>query len=396
MDIYKHRFGLKIALLIVGAVIVILTVYYSNYFSSRLAEKEKESIENYAVAVKSLSSAPEEGVQGSDILELTLKLMVKVNNPMILDYGDGDLEGKNWGDQKDNDQKFLLKKKLEIQKNGLPPISPFDYIDVFGNNVEQYPKIYYENSLLHTMITWFPFIQVALIIVFVLFGYMIFNTMRRAEQNRVWVGMSKETAHQLGTPISGIIGWTEYLKVTEPTEDQIYAISEMENDVKKLELIADRFSKIGSVPDLKVNNVNEIIQNSIDYIKKRSPQNIEFKFVKKENVLNANINDHLFAWVIENLLRNSLDAMPGKGKITITSSQKAEHIIIDVCDTGKGIPQGKLKTVFTPGYSTKKRGWGLGLSLAKRIIHDYHKGKIFVLKSKVNEGTTFRINLPKT
>jgi signal transduction histidine kinase len=209
--------------------------------------------------------------------------------------------------------------------------------------------------------------------------------------------MSKETAHQLGTPISGMMGWIEYLKsVTEPTEDQMEAIVELEKDVGKLDLIANRFSKIGSNPILKEMDIVKIIGNSVEYLKKRSPKNIKYFFEHEENrELKAKVNAHLFSWVIENILRNALDAMEEKGEIHVEAKQKGDNFVIDIKDTGKGIPQTSFKTVFKPGYSTKKRGWGLGLSLAKRIIKDYHKGKIFIHKSKINEGTTFRIIIPK-
>ncbi len=393
MDIYKQKSWLKILLLVIGLIIIVFTLVYTNYLSKRLAEKEKQGIEYYTLALNSINNLDIKSDLQKDY-DLELKILTNTKNPMIIDDGSDTLEGYNWGDKKDSDQEFLLRQIREIQKSNIPPIIPG--YDSLQNDIPQYPRIYYKQSQLYTLITWFPLVQGLLIGIFILFGYMIFSSVRRAEQNRVWVGMSKETAHQLGTPISGIMGWTEYLKsVTEPTEAQMEAITEMEKDLKKLELIANRFSKIGSTPVLAVKDINDIINNSVEYLKKRSPKNIKYFFdYNKDNVLEAKVNEHLFSWVIENVLRNALDAMEDKGEIHITTKKEGDKVIIDLRDTGKGIPQSNLKTVFQPGYSTKKRGWGLGLSLAKRIIKEYHKGKIFVHKSKVNEGTTFRIILP--
>ncbi len=381
--------------MIIGLIIIVFTIFYTNYLSNKLAEKEKKSIEYYTLALKSLNN-PDYKVNDQKDFNLEYNITTDTKNPMILDDG-VTLEGYNWGDDKDNDQEFLMQQIKEIQESGIAPIIPLQDNDSLQSKMPIYPRIYYKQSQLYRLITWFPLVQGLLISIFILFGYMIFSSVRRAEQNRVWVGMSKETAHQLGTPISGIMGWTEYLKtVTAPTEDQVEAINEMEKDLRKLELIANRFSKIGSAPVLDIKNINNIIKNSVEYLKKRSPKNIKYFFkYNKNELLEAKVNEHLFSWVVENILRNALDAMEDKGEIRITTKTEGDKVIIDLQDTGKGIPQSSLKTVFQPGYSTKKRGWGLGLSLAKRIIKDYHKGKIFVLKSKVNEGTTFRIILPK-
>ena len=392
MDIYKQKSWWKITLLIIGLIIIVFTVFYTSYLSQRLAEQESQYILFFNEAQNSLRNSKDDAD-----LSLQLKIIEKIKNPIILDDNSGELSGFNWPKEKDSNQQFLLDQMLEIQNSGFKPIIPVSNEETEIEIENRYPRIYYKQSQLYSMIKWFPLVQGGLIGVFVLFGYMIFSSVRRAEQNRVWVGMSKETAHQLGTPISGIMGWAEYLKtVTSPTEDQLGAITELEKDVHKLELIANRFSKIGSVPVLKKININEIINESVQYLKKRSPKNIVYTFDTGDNaIIEANVNDHLFSWVIENILRNSLDAMKGEGNINLTTKENSDNIFIDISDTGKGIPQGKLKTVFKPGYSTKKRGWGLGLSLAKRIIKDYHKGKIFVQKSKMNEGTTFRIILPK-
>jgi signal transduction histidine kinase len=230
---------------------------------------------------------------------------------------------------------------------------------------------------------------------FIALGYFMFNSTKRAEQNRVWAGMAKETAHQLGTPISALMGWVSHLKDSYPEDNNIQDIgNEFERDIEKLNLIADRFSKIGSAPELINSHLEVELGKVVEYMKKRASKKIDFEIVASENqqFISA-INPHLFEWVLENLMRNSLDAMEEKGKITINLYKEDNFNCIDVTDTGKGIPSNKFKTVFNPGYSTKLRGWGLGLSLAKRIIEEYHNGKIFVKQSKLDEGTTFTIKL---
>lgn len=404
MELYRQKSWWKIFLMIIGLVIVVFTMIYTNYLSEKMAENERKYIQFYDKSLKSINFgfADTSYLQGNGNLHfqkdynLELFILENVRNPIILDDGTDSLQGYNWGIGKDSNQVFLSQKLIEIKESGIQPLMPT--LDTTKNlNINNvFPKIYYKHSDLYRLITIFPFIQVALVAIFIFFGYSIFNSVKRAEQNRVWAGMAKETAHQLGTPISGIIGWTEYLKnMTLLTDDQADAVSELENDVKKLDLIADRFSKIGSRPVLEVKQINGVLLESIEYIKKRSPKNILYVFDETiNNDFFVNINDHLFSWVVENLLRNALDSMGEKGTIKICTGKTPKYLFIDISDTGKGIPSGKFNTVFKPGFSTKKRGWGLGLSLAKRIIEDYHKGKIFVLRSKINEGTTFRIMLP--
>ncbi|MEM6378083.1 MAG: HAMP domain-containing sensor histidine kinase, partial [Bacteroidota bacterium] len=258
-------------------------------------------------------------------------------------------------------------------------------------------EIYYKNPLILTQLQYFPIIQLLLIAFFIVFGYMTFSSARRAEQNRVWVGMAKETAHQLGTPISGIVAWIEHLRLLREDDEEVGEIlDELGNDVKRLDLIADRFSKIGSEPKLETVNIFDELESSRAYMQRRAPRKVIFNFPDPHsNPLKVNINSHLFNWVIENLLRNALDAMGPKGSISAEVSEEANFVNIDLSDTGKGIPPSKFKAVFQPGFTTKKRGWGLGLSLAKRIVEEYHSGKIFVKKSEENIGTTFRIKLPK-
>ncbi len=250
--------------------------------------------------------------------------------------------------------------------------------------------IYYEDSELLTQIQYYPYVQLAVIALFLLIAYYAFSNARKAEQNQVWVGMSKETAHQLGTPISSLSGWVEYLKEQDLNPDML---QELEKDVSRLELIADRFSKIGSAPTLTPTPISEALQPAVHYLKTRASSQVTIRLDIADEAT-VQLNAPLFDWVIENLVKNALDAIEGSGNITIEVHKISNSLAIDVTDTGKGIPKSRFKQVFQPGYSTKKRGWGLGLTLTKRIVENYHKGKIFVKSSTVGKGTTFRILLP--
>jgi two-component system, sporulation sensor kinase D len=251
--------------------------------------------------------------------------------------------------------------------------------------------IFYEESSLSKELRYFPYLEFGIIGLFMLFSYSLFSTARRAEQNRVWIGMAKETAHQLGTPLSSLMAWVDYLK-----SKNFANAEEIEKDVKRLEIITSRFSKIGSSPQLEIQDVSMVMQETLDYMRARTSQKVKFTFnVPPHANVVAPLNSPLFSWVIENLFRNAIDAMSGEGQLNVEITDQMQFLYIDITDTGKGIPKGKFKTVFEPGYTTKERGWGLGLSLCKRIIEDYHDGKIFVKSSEVNKGTTFRIVLKK-
>ena len=310
--------------------------------------------------------------------------------PVILvdDAGEIDL-AVNFG-SRNEDLEYLYKQLEDIKKKGNPPI-----IGEPGYAAE----VYYKNSKLLPFLTFFPILQVLLLVTFIGIGYMGFSSSRRAEQNQVWVGMAKETAHQLGTPISALLGWIEhlkYLKPDDPAEERELIVTELTKDVDRLRLVADRFSKIGSEPEMETIPVAQMIRSVYDYMKERTPKKVELQFPRayKEDLC-VKANAHLVEWVFENLMRNSIDAMDGIGKLKVEVSLDNGYVCIDFSDSGKGIPTSKWKTVFQPGYTTKKRGWGLGLSLAKRIVENYHKGKIFVKKSAPNEGTTFRVKLPE-
>jgi two-component sensor histidine kinase len=257
-----------------------------------------------------------------------------------------------------------------------------------GNGKKNY--IFYETSYILKQLQYYPYLQLAIISLFLLIAYILFSTARKSEQNQVWLGLAKETAHQLGTPLSSLIGWVEWLRLKEMNTEA----DEIEKDVKRLETITERFSKIGSQPILEKANMFEILNYSVDYMRKRTTSKIEYSLFGDKDI-EAAINIQLFEWVIENLTRNAIDAILAPGKIIIELTELEDQIFIDFTDTGKGIAKNDFKTIFKPGYTTKKRGWGLGLSLAKRIIEDYHKGKIYIKQSEINKGTTFRILLRK-
>ena len=256
--------------------------------------------------------------------------------------------------------------------------------------------VYYKDSDLLTQLKFFPYIQLTVIAVFLLVAYTAFSSSRKSEQNQVWVGLAKETAHQLGTPISSLMAWTELMKEKFNAEDDPL-IAEMENDIKRLEIVADRFSKIGSKPKLEDHKVYDVVKDFVDYFRVRVSKNIGFEMTGNPH-LTAGINVPLFDWVLENLLKNAVNAIEGKGsiKVNISGNKIKKQVFIDVTDTGKGIPRNKFTTVFQPGYTTRKRGWGLGLSLTKRMIENYHNGQIFVRDSELGKGTTFRIILNNT
>ncbi len=296
------------------------------------------------------------------------------------------LQFGNLNDIKMSDPKYVQNKLEDMRDHNYP-------IKVnFGEQGVNY--IFYQDSELLIQMKYFPLIQILIISIFAFIAYLLFSFARKSEQNRVWAGMAKETAHQIGTPLSSILAWMELLKMGKGTADQ--AAEEISKDVKRLETITERFSKIGSVPHLDKENITELMISSIEYLKKRSPRKVEYKLnFDKEKNIEIPLNAALFSWVIENLCKNAIDAMEGDGIIEITFKEEQKQLIIDIGDTGKGISITEQKSIFNPGYTSKKRGWGLGLSLAKRIITEYHKGKIFVKSSTLNKGSIFRIILKK-
>jgi len=401
MDFYNNNNKWKMLLAIMGALIVLITMFYSQYLARKLAEREEFIVEFVAPVMNdvmgvmndangTLIEDPASKSEDLDDLDTELKILETIGSivPIILEDEAGKLTGHNYEEEGSitYDQDYLIAKKKSLLESGFEPLPGF------GSS----HRIYFENSKLYHEVSWFPLAQVLLLSTFVLFGYFVFSSSRKSEQNRVWAGMAKETAHQLGTPISAIIGWIEHLKdISKNEPEQLEVVDELRKDVTRLELIADRFSKIGSKPSLNKINLVEELEECRIYMQRRASKKIVFTFPEKSQTpIYSNINSHLFDWVIENILRNALDAMEGTGKISATVKAENGMASIELSDTGKGIPNAYQKTIFRPGYTTKKRGWGLGLSLAKRIIENYHNGKIYVKNSKLNEGTTFAIKLP--
>jgi hypothetical protein len=385
-DLYNRKSRWKLILFIVANLIVGATLFYTNSLATRLAEEEQRKVQQISEVYKYI--ATDENITDYGFFIDLIQSNKTV--PIISTDQDGNiLAHLNLDSARIAHDDKYLEKELKSMKDFGEPVT-FEITD----DIFQY--VYYKHSRLYSQLRLYPVIQLFIIAAFLFAAYMFFNTSRRSEQNRVWVGMAKETAHQLGTPISSLVAWVEYLKEhTEPGSDRGNVIDEMDKDVKRLELIANRFSKVGSAPDLVAMNINTELKNTLDYIARRAGKKVNFNFTAETDELSAKINPTLFNWVIENLLKNALDAIEGIGEISMDTGSSGHTAWVEITDNGKGIPRGKQSTVFEPGYSTKKRGWGLGLTLAKRIIESYHSGKIFVKQSAPGKGTTFRIELPR-
>jgi len=388
MDIHQQKSRQKWYLAVLGLAIIAFSVWYTSYMAKQLAIVEENNTRFFAIAQDDLASWDEEDNEYCDFFLHLEILQSNTTIPVIIADDKGHVDwGRNWGSlELDEDKEYLQKELEEMIANDA------ESIEGYGT------KVYFGESSVLQQLRYFPFVQFFLIGGFILFGYFGLNSARRAEQNRVWVGMSKETAHQLGTPISAILAWIEHLKAIRPDDEETMEIvDELRNDVERLELVADRFSKIGSAPKLEAVNIYEELESCREYMQRRAPRKVNFDFpdplASSEKIVH--INRHLFDWVIENLLRNALDAMGGKGEISANIYDDSDNVYIDLMDSGKGISANSHRRVFEPGFTTKKRGWGLGLSLAKRIIEDYHSGKIFVKKSEEGKGATFTISLPK-
>lgn len=404
MNDYTRKRYWKLLLLLFAMFIGVFSLWYTNALVQKLAQEEEKKIQQWAEATKLIVStgfmedfSSLREVDTNQYHQLDL-LMNEVNNflsniqkqnvtiPVILtDEKDNIISHRNLDNDKANDSLYLIK-QLQLMKEEHEPI----IIELYANSKNY---IYFKNSLLLTQLKYYPYFQLSVIALFMLVSYLAFSASRRSEQNRVWVGMSKETAHQLGTPISSLMAWLEMLKSEKGADETI--VREMEKDVSRLNIITERFSKIGSAPALQNENLVQVIGHAVNYLQSRSSSKVKFAVEYSSNSILAPLNVPLFEWVIENLSKNAIDAMDGIGAITFTIREENKQVVIDITDTGKGIPKSKFITVFNPGYTTKKRGWGLGLSLVKRIVEDYHKGTIIVLQSEVNKGTTFRIILHK-
>ena len=380
-SIYDSRQRLKFLFIIAAMCIAVASVFVSDLLIKDLAREEREKIEIWAEATRVLTSE-------DPSLNMNLILKIIQGNTsipvMLCNDKDSVMNYKNIELPEKNAEKFLAEKVQELKHKNQP--IPIDMED----GTFQY--LYYDDSINLKRLLVYPYAQLSVMAVFILLAFIALASTKRAEQNKVWVGLSKETAHQLGTPISSLIAWLEYLKLKEidPT-----LLAEMEKDVKRLEMIADRFSKIGSTPEPVPVDICESIRSALDYMGTRISSKVKIHIEAPEHPVMVLMNNSLFAWVVENLCKNAVDAMEGQGSITFRIEEKAKNVRIDVTDTGKGILKSKFKTVFNPGYTTKKRGWGLGLSLVKRIIESYHGGKIFVKSSEIGKGTTFRIELKR-
>ena len=372
----KNR-KVRIVLIVMAFVIVIASLLFTNIVGARLAQEEQQKMEVWAEATRQLLS--------DSYSEFVFAIIQNNNNiPVIIaDSEDNYLSSRNFNNIPQDTAGYFVAKIAQLKGK-----NPAIEIDIDGLE-KQY--IYYDDSILLKQLSYFPYVQLSIIALFLILLLWAFTSDKRSEQNLVWVGLSKETAHQLGTPITSLLAWVEILKAKYKDDDIIH---EMGKDVDRLRTIAERFSKIGSKPSLEENNLVGVVEHTVHYMENRTSRRISYTVESASEVIPVMLNVPLFEWVIENLCKNAIDAMDGDGKIDVSMMIEGKRVIVDVADNGKGIERGKFKAVFRPGYTTKRRGWGLGLSLVKRIVEEYHQGKIYVKSSEVGKGTTFRISLP--
>lgn len=403
-NIYDSRRIWKVVFLVLSLVLVALFLYISNNLVKDLAEQERERMEIWADATRELVTGTSFDVDadgnpigsvGTDVDFLLRIIEANHNIPVLLvDDKDNILDHRNFRLPDPSDAPLqdspanleYLNKKLRHLKNSENKIE----IEIDKTTTQ---FLYYEDSTLLRRLAYFPYIQLAVLILFFAIAYFALMSIKRAEQNKVWVGLSKETAHQLGTPISSLMAWTQLLDSMGVDKS---IVTDMDKDVKRLSTIADRFSKIGSMPDKELVPINEAVTSSLEYMRARIPKRVSLNIHTNDQTNNGvMLSQTLFAWVMENLTKNAVDAMDGEGRLDITVEDSPNNVVILVKDTGKGIPRKNFKNVFNPGFTTKKRGWGLGLTLVKRIIEEYHNGQIYIKESEVGKGTTFGIELPK-
>ncbi|WP_420551463.1 sensor histidine kinase [Tenacibaculum aiptasiae] len=381
MTFFKNTYWVKRIAIFISLLIVSFILWNTYIFFQKFKEEERGKIEIYATAIKELASNPDL----NDNTNLINKVYETIEDiPTILVNKDGSINlYRNLDSIKSKNPKYL-QKQLTIMKSQNDPI----VIEYFG--FTQY--LYYRNSDLLYKLKYYPLALLLILGLFLTIIYMVYKSSKVAEQNKLWTGMAKETAHQIGTPLSSLLGWIAILRTENVDEDYII---EIEKDVDRLSTIANRFSKIGSLPKLTTHNIVSITETAFNYLRSRSSKQINFTFSSNKNELITQLNAELYGWVIENLVKNAIDAMQGKGSISLEIKDTNKLVKIIVSDSGKGIQKSQFKQIFKPGFTTKKRGWGLGLSLSKRIIEDYHNGKISVLKSEIGKGTTFEIQLNK-
>ncbi|TYP97899.1 hypothetical protein C7447_10365 [Tenacibaculum adriaticum] len=382
MSFWSNTFWFKRIAILISFIIVSLILWNTYIFFQRFKQDERAKMELFATALKEFETNKDLNAS----FNLENKVFENITNiPLILTDAEGNILDAQNLDSLKSLKKEYLKKQLVLMKDQNPPIE-INYLE----NKKQF--IYYRNSDLLYKLTYYPLALLLILGLFLTVVYLFFNTNKVAEQNKLWTGMAKETAHQIGTPLSSLLGWIAILRIENVSENYV---DEIEKDVKRLNVIANRFSKIGSLPELKKQDIVAITKTAFDYLESRSSKQISFSFSTNKDKINVNLNNELFGWVIENLIKNAIDAMKGKGSVSLSIKEIDKKVKITVSDTGKGIPKSQFKQVFKPGFTTKKRGWGLGLSLSKRIIKDYHKGKIFVQKSEIGKGTSFEILLDK-
>lgn len=388
MHVWSRIGSVKVWLVIAALLLAVASLVASGFLVSDLRSEEYKKMEVWAEAVRSLNHADEH-------TDLTLVLRVLNNNttiPTIVRSKDGGIQDfRNIDVPEDAPEDYLARKAAFFEQNDHRIRI---YLQDETNPHTDYIDILYDDSEILKSLRIYPFVQMGVMLLYVLVAIVALLSLKRSEQNKVWVGLSKETAHQLGTPISSLMAWTDILHTNYP-EDEL--IGEMDKDVARLQLVADRFSKIGSVAELSPASLHDTLDAVVEYLSRRVSSRVHFVQAYRENPdVEVLLNRSLFEWVIEVLLKNAVDAMQGAGTITLAAGQNGRRNWIEITDTGKGILKSKYKTVFSPGYTTKNRGWGLGLSLAKRIVEEYHKGRVFVKHSELNVGTTFRIELRKS
>lgn len=382
MKIFHYKTLWKSLLLLIAVFIGLGSLIYTEYLVSKLKVEERKNVQLWAEATR-LISLPDT----SQNVEF-LSTIIETNNtvPVILtDESDSIISARNFDTHKPGDFKYIRMQLEKIREKNKP----------IKINLENghFNLIYYKDSIILTMLIYYPYTQLGIIIFFIFVSYLAFRSSRKAEQNQVWVGMSKETAHQLGTPTSSLAGWIEILQNNYP---EVSITAELARDVERLEKVTERFSRIGSKPSLTKENIVALISRTVDYLKSRTSSKVKFidEYSSKNDIM-VPVNPALFEWVIENVSKNAIDAMEGSGEITIRIAETERNALIDISDTGKGIPKSAFNKIFNPGFTTKQRGWGLGLSLAKRIIEEYHNGKIFVRHSEVGKGSCIRIVMNK-
>jgi len=387
-DIYNNRSKFKIVIFIIAILIGGTSIYYTQWLVNKLAEREQRMIDLYAKGLKYVVDPSNEGS-----LSFLFQEIIEANNsvPVILtDQNENPISDKNLDSISSKatpeEREHFYRREIQEMKEQHSPI-----VVEIAPGLKNY--IFYKNSFLLRQLLYYPYVQLTIITIFAIIAFLAFSYSKNAEQNRVWVGLAKETAHQLGTPLSSLMAWQQILKDDPKYENDEFVV-ELEKDISRLEMITSRFSNIGSAPALNYENILEVLENSVKYLQTRVSKKVRFS-IKTDLPADTSvkINKPLFEWVIENVCKNAADAMPsGIGEINIKiSSVENNKVAIDMADTGKGMPRSSFKKVFEPGYTTKKRGWGLGLTLVKRIVENYHSGKIFVLSSEQGKGTTFRI-----